>query len=202
MFILNFQNCNLNNQFRLKTESACKAKLIGTKNEDGTYVYQTKGAAHTHLIDARDKEVMDRMKKAKATAKTDTAKTTRELYSEALAGASDEVIAQMPSSSTFAKNMRNQRINGHSKAPQSLKELELLPISTKADEPFVMYDNGKDAKHRLIMFSTKASMDFMATCPILHMDGTVSSGPTLFDQIYVIHGEYSVLIGESGVNRD
>lgn len=153
-------------------------------------MYQEKGAAHTHLIDARDKEVSDRMKAAKKTAKENTSKPTRELYSEALAGASSEVLAQMPSSSTFAKNMRNQRKNSHLKAPQNLKELVLPPILTEAKEEFVIYDNGKDAQHRLIMFGTKSSMDFMSKCPILHMDGTVSSGPALFDQIYVIHGNY------------
>lgn len=61
-------------------------------------------------------------------------------------------------------------------------------------ENFVMFDNKDllepdDADDRIIMFATQRAMDFMANCTTLHMDGTVSSAPVLFDQIYAIIGE-------------
>lgn len=50
-----------------------------------------------------------------------------------------------------------------------------------------MFDNN-DGQNRMIMFSTQRAMDFLATCDHIFMDGTVSSGPLLFDQLYTIHG--------------
>lgn len=51
-----------------------------------------------------------------------------------------------------------------------------------------MFDN-QDEKDRIIIFATQAAMDFLANCKILFMDGTVESGPVLFDQMYTIHGK-------------
>lgn len=127
------------------------------------------------------------MNKAKEAAAT-TNKTTREIYADGLAGIQEEVVGQMPSSSAFSRNMRRQRKTNHPTAPTNLAELVLPEIFTLANENFVLYDNGQEATNRLIIFGTKQAMEFMATCPILHMDGTVSSGPALFEQIYVIHG--------------
>lgn len=53
-----------------------------------------------------------------------------------------------------------------------------------------MFDN-EDEKDRIIMFSTQEAMDHLGSCKILHMDGTVESGPILFDQMYTIHGKIS-----------
>lgn len=55
---------------------------------------------------------------------------------------------------------------------------------------FVMFDN-QDEKDRIIMLATQDAMDFLALCKILFMDGTVESGPVLFDQVYTIHGKIS-----------
>lgn len=145
------------------------------------------GVEHTHTIDVRDRQVKERIKIAQRAAK-ETNKTTRELYADAVAGASEDVIAQMPKAQSFAKNMRDQRKGSYAKAPKSVTELQMPQIKTAEGEDFLMFDSSPDAE-RIIIFATKESMDFMSTCEILHMDGTVSSGPTLFDQIYVIHGE-------------
>lgn len=175
------------NEKRLGT-LACKAKLTAKKNADGSYTYKPNSVQHTHMIDARDKEVKNRLTKAMKSAK-ETNKTTRDLYAEALCGAPEEIVAQMPKANTFGKMVRNERKGDHPKAPKSLAELVLPEISTTTGENFVMYDSGQDAKDRTIMFSTKQAMDFLTTCETIHMDGTVSSGPVLFDQVYTIHGK-------------
>lgn len=149
--------------------------------------YKTNGASHTHVIDPRDKEIKIRLKAAKESAAT-TNKTTRELYSDGLAGIAEEVVGQMPSASAFSKTVRRQRKNDYPNAPKNLGELVLPEIFTLSGENFLIYDNGKEKSNRLIIFGTQQALDFMVTCPILNMDGTVSSGPVLFDQIYVIHG--------------
>lgn len=72
--------------------------------------------------------------------------------------------------------------------PKSLAELVLPEILTASNENFVLYDNGSDAKDRIIIFGTEQMKAFLMSCDIIHMDGTVSSAPALFNQIYVIHG--------------
>lgn len=66
-------------QFRFKTEHACKVKLTRKTNEDGTYAYKTNGATHTHIIDVRDKEVKKLIDAAKKAA-NETDQTTRDIY--------------------------------------------------------------------------------------------------------------------------
>lgn len=58
-----------------------------------------------------------------------------------------------------------------------------------ANEP--VDDTKKPKEERIILFGAKTSIDFMSMCDTPHMDGAVDSEPALFNQIYVIHGEYS-----------
>lgn len=133
--------------------------------------------------------IKEQRKKVKEAAKT-TTKTTRELYSEFVANVPEEVIVQMPSVSAVGKMVRNQRKGNSPIAPSTLAELKLASVKTEADADFVMYDSGVHPVDRLIMFSTQEALDFLVTCDVLHMDGTVKTAPALFDQIYVIHGKY------------
>lgn len=91
-----------------KKESGCQAKLTGKKNSDGTFTYTRNKHEHTHIIDIRDVEVKKRVKAAKEKAVI-SSKSARELYAEAVAGVSAEVIGQMPSQEAFAKQIRSQR---------------------------------------------------------------------------------------------
>lgn len=140
-------------------------------------------------MDARDALVKERIKEAKEKAKT-TNKTSREIFAESLNGLGEEIVAKMPKAAALAKTMRNQRkeVNNHPKSPKSLEQLILPEIRTTTNEQFVMFDSGPHPTNRLIIFATKQAMDFLSTCDILHMDGTVSSAPALFQQVYTIHG--------------
>lgn len=145
------------------------------------------------MIDVRDKVVQNRMGKAKEMART-TNKPPREIYAEALSGAPDEVVVRFPKASAFGRGIRNERKGDGPKAPKTLAELVLAPTTTTTGEEFIMFDNGKDAKGRIIMFATKKSMEFLATGDTIFMDETVSSAPVLFNQVYTIHGMIALLI--------
>lgn len=174
-------------------------KLTAKRNEDGTtYTYTQNGASHTHTLDARDKEVKEIMQKSRQKAK-DTDKSSRALYAESLSGTADEIAGQMPKVNAFAKGMRDQRKGNHPPAPKTLVELSPLnsldvPVHTTMGENFLLYDSRNDihqhdTSNRIIIFSTKAALDFLAMCQHLFMDGTFAPGPMLFEQMYSIHGE-------------
>lgn len=123
---------------------------------------------------------------AKLIAKT-TTKTPRELYTDTLNGLEEEIVGNVPNQAAFAKVVRKQRTNNHPTAPKNVEELVLPEIETSSNEKFVMYDSGP-GKTRIIMFATQRGMAFLSTCDTLHMDGTFSSSPVLFEQMYTIHG--------------
>lgn len=71
------------------------------------------------------------MKEALDKAKT-TDKTARELYAEALAGASDEVVSRMPKSETIGKSIRTVRNGDYPTAPKTMAEFVLPQILTNS----------------------------------------------------------------------
>lgn len=165
-----------------KKDSACMVKLTGKRNPDDTYTYKKNTAIHTHIIDIRDAEAKARYDSAKRNA-TISNKSTRELYSDAVAGVAAEVLGEMQSQLAFSKSMRKQCKGTHPKSPMSLDDLILPTVKTAADEEFVMFDSGQKK-----IVSLCFRLNFLNRCETLHMDGTISSGPMLFDQLYTIHG--------------
>lgn len=117
---------------------------------------------HTHTLDARDKEVKNLMGKAKENAKQ-TRDTTRNLYAASISGTAESLV--------------------------------LPKVLTTTHENFLLYDSRqdihqKDPNNCIIMFATQSALDFLATCDTIFMDGTFSSAPALFEQMYTIHGGY------------
>lgn len=169
---------------RAKNEN-CPAKLI-RRSENNAYVDKYK-KEHSHVIDIRHVEVAKKVAKLKDMANT-TDKTPREIISEEQAGLSDDVLAQLPSYESMTAAVRMERKGDAPKAPKNLNELRLGEVVTSKNEPFVLFDSGPGNK-RTIIFTTQRNLDFLSTCTNLHMDGTESSCPALFDQLYTIHGE-------------
>lgn len=175
----------LNNFYVHRKHNDCPAKLISNTDEN-TFV--SKGE-HNHLIDIRDVEKKERLLHAKKQA-VETGKTTRQIISDAYEGAEEEVLVQMPTGEKFARRLRSQRQKNSTipNAPSTLDELQLVDIKTNKDEPFIMGDYTAGT-NRIVMFSTGENLEFLGTCEQMHMDGTFSTCPDLFQQIYVIHGK-------------
>lgn len=157
---------------------------------EDTYTYS--GGEHNHIIDVRDVEVKERVKKAQNQAAV-TNKPIRQIILESYIGAEEEVLVKMPAGPNYSRNLRSHAEKSESKPklkiPKTLEDIELIDIKTNAEEPFLMTDvtNGQS---RVIMFSTQKNLDFLATCEDIHMDGTFDTCPDLFHQIYVILGKY------------
>lgn len=63
-------------------------------------------------------------------------------------------------------------------------------VLTSTNQKFLQYDSGPVDKDRLLIFYTDEGLRFLALCCTWFMDGTVGSGPKLFDQLYTLHGWY------------
>lgn len=170
-------------------------KLTGKKTKDGSFTYKQNNAKHTHTLDVRDAEVKLRVEKAKQNAKV-MGNSSRDLFAASLSGASEEIIAQMPKQNAFGKLIRDQRKGPP--APKTLEKLVLSTVLTTTNEEFLLYDSREDIhkndlSNRIIIFATTAALAFLATCDTWFMDGTFSSAPVLFEQLYSIHGSYSCI---------
>jgi hypothetical protein len=76
--------------------------------------------------------------------------------------------------------------------PASLKELIIPPefTTTLDGKPFLLYDSYSQNQEipRILIFSTTENLDMMVDCEHLYIDGTFSSSPTIFYQLYTIYG--------------
>ena len=78
------------------------------------------------------------------------------------------------------------------KSATSLLELDVpenLRVTLK-DEPFLLHDDGPQQNNRLICFATQRNLELLMEADIWLADGTFSSCPKLFSQLWVIHGKF------------
>jgi hypothetical protein len=108
----------------------------------------------------------------------------------------DAVSALLPSNDACRRTLRNIRAKHRPRDPASLDELvvtdEWMMTSGPNPRPFLLYDNGTDADERILIFTTDENLQLLANSSHWFMDGTFDIAPTLFAQLYVIHGQVGV----------
>jgi len=87
------------------------------------------------------------------------------------------------------KSIHGARMRVRPPLPHTLAELHdilaSLDIRTKLDEQFLLVN---DDVHNLVIFSTARNLDFLARSDALLMDGTFNTCPSLFKQLFILHG--------------
>ena len=63
-----------------------------------------------------------------------------------------------------------------------------LTITTR-DEPFLQFDSGP-GDHRILIFASPNQLDILSGAEEILIDGTFKVTPTIFTQLYTIHGVY------------
>lgn len=104
---------------------------------------------------------------------------------------SEAATIQLPKRSAILRTIQRvrQAVNPQLPTPASRKELEIphfYSVTTRG-EPFLMHDSGGD-DDRFLIFSTNENLRFLARCDQWFADGTFSSVPTIFLQLYTVHG--------------
>ena len=88
------------------------------------------------------------------------------------------------------KSIHTARAAVHPPLPKTLPDLHEtladMTVVTKLDEPFILVN---DDVANIVMFSTERNLNFCATCDTLLMDGTFYACPTLFAQLFIVHGK-------------
>jgi hypothetical protein len=67
----------------------------------------------------------------------------------------------------------------------------LLKTRTERAEDFVLADTGADDAERIIMFGSPTDVERLSSCSSWLADGTFKAAPSLWYQLWVIHGLYA-----------
>ena len=100
---------------------------------------------------------------------------------------------QLPSRNALKQLSRRVRRTAGNVIPEplNLHELVLPEALTKLDDgtEFLQYDSEGEEGPRIIIFATSKNLDLLSRCKKLMSDGTFSTAPRHFCQLYTIHGE-------------
>lgn len=119
-----------------------------------------------------------------------TNEVTSNVLAQGISNLPPEVAAQIPRIESRKRTIQRVRkasrprlINPVNRA--SLVLTEFFSVTSK-NEPFVLYNGG--GPDRLIIFSTKKNISLLKRCEVWCSDGTFSAVPSIFEQLYTIHG--------------
>uniref|UniRef100_A0A8D8L811 Uncharacterized protein n=1 Tax=Cacopsylla melanoneura TaxID=428564 RepID=A0A8D8L811_9HEMI len=89
------------------------------------------------------------------------------------------------------KTVYNARRKMHPKLPQTLDELQgmLSDIMDSFNEKGHKWLYVNDIQHQIISLTTEDNLVCFKECDTFYVDGTFSSTPILFHQLFIIHGD-------------
>lgn len=164
---------------RLHIENEVIVKIIGEHNHSG----------NISKINCND--IMSSIRN-KAVSKQDT---PSQIIASSTTGISFNTSAELPSV-TLLKKTINRKRKQNDVLPNPLNNLDLVipPNLSKTylNENFCLYDSGP-AEIRTMMFGTEQNLNELERCNHWYVDGTFQSCPSLFYQMFTIHGIYIVV---------
>lgn len=88
------------------------------------------------------------------------------------------------------RNIYTARSQVRPPLPRTLNDLhtvleEYTRLTTSKGERFLLVN---DSQRNIIIFTTKSNLEFLSTCSCVYVDGTFKSVPSLFLQLFTIHG--------------
>jgi len=109
------------------------------------------------------------------------------IYNEEIAMYDPQTSALFPSFPSLKSALYRHRKNTLPTLPTTRAEVNLDDpwISTSDGRPFLLFEDGQDEK--MLVFATQEQLSVLQEADIIYMDGTFSSCPSLWNQLYIIH---------------
>lgn len=118
-----------------------------------------------------------------------------------------EVLSQLPNRLNLRKMMVRRRLKDLPHNPVSLSELKEIPDKyrfTASGEMFLLYDSFVDeeweSEGRIIVYGTRENLRHLSKSKMWFIDGTFSSAPSMFTQLFAILGTATQVI--NGVEEE
>lgn len=116
-----------------------------------------------------------------------------------IASAADEVRVKLGRTETVKRNLRRQKRGVLPAEPATLADIDIsgqwAETGGPNSQPFLIHDSGSTAAERVLVFSSPTQLRHLATADVWFMDGTFSTAPRIFQQLYVIRAP----LGQSAV---
>ena len=167
-----------------RSGNGCNVKI--TLDVTDRFVNQTH--QHSHAADPEGTKLLKARVGMKRAAK-DTAEITQNIIAANVAGLPGDVLARLPNVETLRRDVRRNRPNNHPVVPDAHDTQFAIPRNYTVDilgQQFLVYDNGRP--DRIILFGTDEGFRYIGNSNDWFMDGTFSSSPVQFMQLYTIHG--------------
>jgi len=158
---------------------------------NGNILSQTKHV-ETHFPDPTALKILEIKHNIKKAALT-TRDLPQAIVADATATASDATAARLPLPRSLKRGVRRVKESKQHEVPlpTDLKDLQIpeaLKKTLKGDH-FLLHDSGANtAPNRIIIFCTRRFFDHIVSVNEVYADGTFKLPPSLFQQLYVMHG--------------
>lgn len=169
-------------------EGNCRARLHTTESSKNPDILKFVGT-HNHEPDPIQCE-----RREAINAITESAKTTQlppsQIIAAHTASLSKACKGKLPLKYNMARVIRKvrSRDGGSLVVPHRKEDIQLPDEFTMYQKQnFLFYDSGA-TQDRLMIFTTEQNLNFLEKCDVWMMDGTFKSSPTLFDQLFIVHG--------------
>lgn len=110
-----------------------------------------------------------------------------------------ETLLELPKEASMKKMAQRTRMETLPKLPLTLGDLEEVPQAYRnlQGEKWLLFDNGSDSSHRILVFGLQSTIRQMSTSSMWFGDGTFKSAPRLVRQLYTLHYSYheNVVLG-------
>lgn len=169
----------------------CNAKIKTDSDKKCGKVLCVRGDHH-HIIEKSEVEAL----KVKAKIKKDAAKSSEtpiNIISKATAVISKTTSAILPQNKSLCRTVQRERFKvlGAVALPEDALKLEMpeMYLKTLRGEKFLQFDYVDDY-NRILLFTTASNLKILKKCAIWQGDGTFDTVPSIFKQLYTIHGRY------------
>ena len=154
---------------------------------------------HNHLPSAEKTAVAKARDRMKRIAETGIGKPDA-IYNRVQQTLSNDERMILPDAETCKRTIRRSLTANEPVQPDALRNLVVAPVAwtlTRGPNPqrFLLYDNGVNARRRIVMYGTDDCLKSLCESNDVFMDGTFKTSPKLFMQLYVLHGS----LGETTV---
>lgn len=170
--------------------NVCSGTIITNYNVHSGIILK-KGKPHSHESDEIDIQVHEVVRTIKRKAREMPNAPPSSIFRDEMATVSnEEVLANLPQRNDIIRTINRVQNRMRPQIPNSLEDLHIVSpyTMTISGDQFLQYDSGADNNDRFIMFYTRDGLEKLCNSRMILCDGTFKTAPSLFYQLYSIHG--------------
>ena len=176
----------------------CHGRAIITIFSDGEKKYKLTKTHNGHAGRLMDTEATRFRTNLKASARLAPEKSSREIYDSVLASTlsqasetfHDEIVASIPDFQCMKSSLQRVRMEGRPTLPSTIEEVQIVGEwgKTLRGDRFLLFET--PGSEKIVAFATDDMLKKLCESSLVIMDGTFRVSPSLFSQLYTLHGQY------------